>query len=35
MSKEEYARWLRNPDALDEIAHARKERDARVADDGK
>lgn len=23
MSQEEYARWLRNPDALDEIANAR------------
>jgi len=30
MSKQEYAQWLRNPDALDEIALARKTR-GRVA----
>lgn len=35
MSKEEYALWLRNPDALGEIAHARKAREARGAHDGK
>jgi hypothetical protein len=34
MSKEEYALWLRNPDALSEIARARKERERRVAHDG-
>ena len=34
MSKEEYGLWLRNPDALSEIARARKERETRVAHDG-
>jgi hypothetical protein len=31
MSKEEYARWLRNPDAFSEIAHARKLRHTPIA----
>jgi hypothetical protein len=31
MSKEEYALWLRNPDALPDIARARKEGEGRIS----
>ena len=35
MSKAEYGRWLRNPDALSEIAHARKQLEMPIAHNGK